>query len=348
MNNRKFVLIRYTLITVAVLFVYAQGSFSQDIHLSQYYASPQNLNPALTGVFDGDYRFAANQKTQWASVTVPYKTLSGAFDTRLFGSSLKNGMLGGGIILNNDKAGDSKLGMMQASGSLSYTIKADADARNFISLGAQGGYAQRSISYNDLRFDEQYDGDAYDASLPNGETFGSNGYSYADFSAGANWNYLSKKSFRSAFGIALFHLNEPAQQSFLNRNAENLSRKIVLNGNITFGLSDNTQLIPSFLVERQNKFRELIFGTTLRFGFEPAYGFSNSFYLGAHSRKKDALIFVAGMEYNNLNMGISYDVNTSGLKPASHSRGGFEFSLIYIIKKVPKLPGPKKPCPIFL
>ena len=31
---------------------------SQDIHFSQFNLSPLNLNPAMTGAFKGDYRFA--------------------------------------------------------------------------------------------------------------------------------------------------------------------------------------------------------------------------------------------------------------------------------------------------
>ena len=33
---------------------------SQDIHFSQYYASPLTLNPALTGLHGGDFRAVVN------------------------------------------------------------------------------------------------------------------------------------------------------------------------------------------------------------------------------------------------------------------------------------------------
>ena len=58
------------------LFFISTPLFSQDIHYSQFYNSPLNLNPANTGMFDGDFRFAANQRTQWRSVTVPFSTFS--------------------------------------------------------------------------------------------------------------------------------------------------------------------------------------------------------------------------------------------------------------------------------
>ena len=47
------------------------GSFSlsaQDIHFSQFYSSPLNLNPALTGVMNSSVRLVGNYRNQWASV----------------------------------------------------------------------------------------------------------------------------------------------------------------------------------------------------------------------------------------------------------------------------------------
>ena len=52
------------------LFVLASCLFSfktllaQDIHYSQYYASPLTLNPALTGKFNGYYRATAIYRDQ--------------------------------------------------------------------------------------------------------------------------------------------------------------------------------------------------------------------------------------------------------------------------------------------
>nr|HMT30619.1 type IX secretion system membrane protein PorP/SprF [Bacteroidia bacterium] len=60
----------------------------------------------------------------------------------------------------------------------------------------------------------------------------------------------------------------------------------------------------------------------------------------------DAFIASAGVEYNNLSVGASYDFNTSDLNTASNGKGGYELSLIYIIRKVKPL-GIKPPCPLY-
>ena len=59
---------------------------AQDIHFSLWDMSPLNLNPAMTGQFDGDYRFNGNHRNQWSSVTVPFTTysLSGDASSVLF------------------------------------------------------------------------------------------------------------------------------------------------------------------------------------------------------------------------------------------------------------------------
>ena len=58
---------------------------SQDIHFSQFYASPLNLNPATTGVLSCDLRFSAIYRNQWASVlnSRAFSTFSAGVETRL-------------------------------------------------------------------------------------------------------------------------------------------------------------------------------------------------------------------------------------------------------------------------
>ena len=59
-------------------------------------------------------------------------------------------------------------------------------------------------------------------------------------------------------------------------------------------------------------------------------------YLGAWYRFNDAAIPYIGIEFSGLQIGATYDANTSSLKPASNTRGGMEISLIYIKKPVDK------------
>ena len=58
-------------------------------------------------------------------------------------------------------------------------------------------------------------------------------------------------------------------------------------------------------------------------------------YIGTHYRTvdnidvADALIVNLGLDYNNINFGLSYDINISGLSTVTDYRGGIELSFIY-------------------
>ena len=66
---------------------------AQDIHFSQFFNCPLQLNPALTGPFNGDMRGVVIYKDQWRSVSAasPYKTVSASFDMRMMQKKWKMG-----------------------------------------------------------------------------------------------------------------------------------------------------------------------------------------------------------------------------------------------------------------
>jgi type IX secretion system PorP/SprF family membrane protein len=80
---------------------------AQDVHFSQYFTSPLTLNPALTGLVSEDFRFAANYRTQWNSVSPnPYITGTASFDLAMLKGKLPEGdALGMGLMVLYDKSG---------------------------------------------------------------------------------------------------------------------------------------------------------------------------------------------------------------------------------------------------
>ena len=83
---------------------------AQDPHFSQFYASPLTLNPALTGMVPGDFRVAANFRTQWAAVANPFITSSAAFDIKILPSLIgTEDILGLGIMAMDDRSNNGAL-----------------------------------------------------------------------------------------------------------------------------------------------------------------------------------------------------------------------------------------------
>ena len=55
---------------------------AQDVHLSQFYTAQQNLNPALSGYYNGAYRIAGNYRNQWREIGDPITTAMIAVDRK--------------------------------------------------------------------------------------------------------------------------------------------------------------------------------------------------------------------------------------------------------------------------
>ena len=68
---------------------------------------------------------------------------------------------------------------------------------------------------------------------------------------------------------------------------------------------------------------------------------------GLHYRLKDAIIPSIAINYNKFRVGLSYDINISSLKTASHSKGGAEISIIYQTLQIKAKPQQKTICPIY-
>src|SRR5580698_2033082 len=119
---------------------------AQDIHYSQFYASPLTLNPALTGVNDCNYRVGLMYRNQWSSIssTSAYVTPSVSFDiNNLAAKLIRKGVASAGILILNDKAGDGVLTNLSVLGSIAYLRALDAQKKMNISLGLQFGFVQK-------------------------------------------------------------------------------------------------------------------------------------------------------------------------------------------------------------
>ena len=313
------------------------GLNAQDIHFSQFTASPLNLNPALTGLFNADFRVVGNYRSQWASVTVPYRTYSTSLDFGLLKGNLGSDVLGVGLIFYNDVAGDSEFSTTQLSLSLAY--QKSLGNSHFVSVGLQGGMIQRKINYNKLQFGSQFDGEKYNETLSSGEVFTQDNFTYMDALAGLLWFWAPGQRSNIYAGIALPHVNRP-NISFMS-DQDKLYRKLVIHSGSQHFLKDNLDLLPSVVLFKKGPSFELNFGSYLKFLLqgEQRSKAETSFYIGAWFRisgneskalKEDAFILSTKMDYKRISLGFSYDINVSELQPASNYKGGPEISLIYL------------------
>ena len=327
-------------------FIFHLSSSSQDLHLSQFNSSPMNLNPALAGAFDGQYRFVGNQRRQWASISpdaVPYQTIGISTDANNF---IKSG-IGAGLSVYNDRDGWSKLNTLQVNLACSYRLQINSDSTLFVTPGMQVGVTQQSINYDDLSFDNQYNGVYYDAGLDFGENFTETSHLYANINAGIAFSYKLSDSKTIDGGISLYNITKP-KQSFQGDNNIRLDRRFSFHARATINLSEKFDLIPSYLFMSQGKFKEFDVGASLRYIMTKNQFNYQAIYFGLWGRTQDAGFFSAGMDYNAWHLGVSYDINLSNLRPASSGRGGLEIAVIYIIQPKPPKRIKYKQCPNYI
>jgi len=314
---------------------------SQDIHFSQFDHNPVFQNPANVGRFNGDYRIHANYRDQWRNVTVPFQTLSISGEVKQI---YKDFNFGG--FLTNDVAGDGSFRTIEFQPSVSYTYKLTSDSVHLLRPGIQFGINFRSFDASAFTFDNQWNGSQFDETLSSNEVFQSQRKTNFTWGVGAAYEFQKGKRQRIIAGLGLFNINRPNQGFF----GEKIKRDMRFNffTQAEYEIGFDWDILPSIQLNLQGKYRELILGSQVRYILEDRLGNYKSIMAGIYMRSSDAFYISAGMEYQNYWAGISYDINTSNLSPASRSRGGLELSFRYIIHRFKPEIIKHRVCPDFI
>jgi type IX secretion system PorP/SprF family membrane protein len=342
LNPRRFGRVHFVL---SFFIFYSLFSYSQDIHFTQFNFSPLNQNPANTNLFDGDMRFVGNFKNQWQSVPVAYNTASASMDMNFV--TLKNhDRIGGGLLFYYDRAGDSKFTSIHIAYSMSYQLNFGKNDQHTLCLGIQLGIINRSFDYTRLFFDNQFNGDAFSPNINPDEAFSKTNFTFLDLGTGITykWNKGIRKNLTIGFSIA--HFNSP-QQSFYNDLSVKLDPRYNISVRGQFKIAAKCDIVPEFLWQRQATQQEFVPGVHFKTYLALKTYTRIALNTGVYYRIGDAPAILLGMDYNNLQVNCSYDINSSNFTPASRYNGGFEISVIYIVSRIKKLGNNFASCPIF-
>lgn len=320
------------------------GLWAQDIHFSQFYASPLTLNPTLSGFSQGDYRAAGIYRNQWATVTSPFVTFAASYDMRLLKNKLKKDVFGAGALLAYDGSAGGDVSLMSGMLSASYHKLLSKKGTHYLGLGVQLGYVQRQLKTNGLTFPTMYNGADFDPNLPTGENFTNTTIGYFDMNVGLLWSAQPHEKVGVFQGATVFHLTQP-KESFLGQDVR-LKMRYNVHGGLRIKLHKRWYVTPNYIVMSQNKALEINLGTAVEYHLGPINA-PVIVSLGGWWRTGDAGIVSAGAEFKNIRLGLAYDVTTSGLQAAPKPTGSFEIALIYTGKLgAASDPGPVLvPCP---
>jgi len=337
--------------SIVLSFLMARQSYGQDPNFSQFFSSPLNINPALTGNINGKWRLMSNYRDQWVGPSSPYTTATVSFDDKIFNDITvnyvdENTRVAVGGMLMYDQAMSGVLKSSYASFNVSGNIKLgstpgnelngfrirhrskikmelSADHRLGVGLGIIYGY--KRIDFGKLNFGEQFTGYGFDTNLPTGETALSDMKPYLSASAGMLYSYVTDKT-NIDLGIAGFHFNKPRQTLMDDKN-QYLPPRYVIHGNLETFLTNEVVLNSNGIYQYQSGASYFSIGGALGY-YLPNDQNEVIVNMGLWYWSKNAVIPYVGFSYNNFQVGITYDITISKLNQAPKMAKTFEFCVI--------------------
>jgi len=304
-----------------------------DPHFTQYYAYPLWLNPALTGVMDGDYRVTANYRKQLPGLYSPMITKGISADF------VMPHHFGLGVTVFNQSSSDA--GYAYTSGYLSLSYHVQLSKYKVLSAGFQFGLLNRKVDPGKLQFGSQFNpAIGYDPSIPSNEIFTHQSATSPDGSLGLMYfDGDPSKSVNPFIGVSLYHPTEPNNRFLTGANDNKVPLRYAVHGGVRFQLGRRAELIPHLVYLSQGGANEITGGMVCNLTIEDG----KDLILGGTYRMDDAVAPHIGLRFNGLTIGFSYDINISQIKTASSSNGGYELSISFTKQK--KIPDTRFICP---
>jgi type IX secretion system PorP/SprF family membrane protein len=292
---------------------------SQDPAMSQFYANPLFMNPAMTGL-EGPGKAYFGYRNQWPAASNPYSTYHASFDQYV--EALDGGI---GVHVINDRQGGGIINTLSLDAINAYHLKISRDLT--VTGGLQASVGQRNMNPDGLVLPDELAGMG---------TTSLTGYSriFPDFSVGFGGFYKSYYG-----GMAVHHLHRP----FLSPSEDpvnRLERRYTVHLGALFPVYEKRlgfevlQLSPNLVFMQQGVYQQM------NYGLEVLY----KIFLGGVWFRQDltfsygTLIFSAGFAREQFRLRYSYDAKLSSPDLHVPSLGAHEISVVVTFEKLYKTP----------
>lgn len=317
--KRIFILLSFAFIGLSLT--------AQDVHFSQFYASPLTLNPALTGKFDGMYRVSAIYRDQWRNIqeqkSNTFMTPSVSVDFSLLKDKLKNSALGVGAVVTYDKVGSFQT--IDAGLNLAYHLGLDKKGLYHLALGFQGMYSNRRLD-PDYTFEEEL---MVTPTFVDDGNIDTDAHHLFGLTPGLMFDAKLGKEKKSAIyvGYALNMNLTPKQDIFVsnsNYEVNGLPMRHVVHAGAEFSVK-KFLVIPGALYQTTDNTDELNFGLTGGYKLIEAPKKNTTLFLGLWYRTNMGNAFTSGsfipklgVDFENFRFSAAYDIGHGAM--ASDSR----------------------------
>ena len=337
------------LLTIFSLLCCSLSAQAQDHHFSQFFATPLGLNPALTGLFPGRYRVSVANRRQWGQVLeTPFNTTAFAADFHYVINPKRRNYrdaFGAGVMFTSDRVTEISYAVNQIMMSGAYHKTLDPRSNQNLSLGFQIGIVQRNVSYDQLTFEDSFDGTSTFVVGATGEELPENNYAFGDYQIGLNYSYAPANRTSFLIGAAVHHVAEPEQSFYaeVTRGEDIevtnvLDRRYSIYSNVGIYVNRDITVSPRVYAFAQGPHQFVNAGSNIRFLFSDASG--SALHLGAYVRGVgnesgfglDSAVGLVGIELADFLVGFSYDIGVNGLETNPRHRGAFEINIAYLGK----------------
>jgi type IX secretion system PorP/SprF family membrane protein len=242
---------------------------AQDIHFSQYYASPLTLNPALTGKFDGFARVDGIYRGQYYGLDQSssiYRTPAISADFSLLKDKMNGNALGVGVSVVNDAQSSTggKINQTEIALDLGYTINLDKRKKTQLSIGLEPSLTMKNVSGNyeyPMAFDNNL---LYQTSSQYNETLAQPKKMYFNFDYGVFFNQNPIDWMTYYIGFSMKNVARPQTAVIITNNPDGkLNFLYLVHGGFEFTVAKKWTLIPGFLYQNEAKANEANAGLTV-------------------------------------------------------------------------------------
>lgn len=312
----------FGLCLVSLLLLNLKIKAQVDPHFSQYYVYPQWLNPALTGIMDGDYRVAGVYRSQWGNFANGFKTVGIAAEF----VTDKNINIGGSMF--HQTASNGGYTYFTPTASVNYTgIRFGKAGHHRIAIGLQAGIINRRFDRSKMQFGDQWHPvTGFSSANPTGDVIQFPNSTVFDMGAGALYfDGTPGKKANVYLGISSHHLTQPIDPFTDGTVKQKMPSRYTVHGGVRIALSETVSLTPNFLLLSQGKSKEQMLGAYAQIRGNEQF----DLLCGMNYRVNDAYVPFAGFYYKSFVFGLSYDVNVSDLGRAVNGTNSFEISISF-------------------
>ncbi|WP_236979281.1 PorP/SprF family type IX secretion system membrane protein [Membranihabitans maritimus] len=328
--------------TISCIFFICIESTAQDFSYTQSFAHTSTLNPSMTGLHNGQYKTSLLYRNQWIrAVEEPFTMIGGYVDLRskIPIKLVQNDAFGIGLGFISESQGIIEYKKNVFNINAAYHKALDYNGDHTLSAGFQLGFMQNTVGYENITFFDQFDGNGFN--LATNEDLPRNALSATDLGVGISYQYNFDVHL-FALGASVFHANSPElsfgaqDQSTLSEYENKLYRKYVVFSYYQWFISNDLSLTPRIITKMQGPNTLTSVGGTARIRLSGIQENAVHFGMFVHSGKTvnssfkpHTLSLLAGYEFNNFNLGLSYDLGMVNQYNWAKSRGNFELSLTY-------------------